>query len=154
MAVFSNRRITNMFALFNDTKNFIGYSNVVPPNIQYIKDLGDVDLAENFWDGDYDNGSIKPTSQIKVSEFELEESFIRKVKSLHSSEISHLLCLKQVYIIAEKLNCLEPAYANMYSNIGPLVDFYETMVKSLKESGKFETKEDIYEKYNKILQSP
>ena len=142
-----------MIALFNENKQFIGYSNVVPPTINLYKDLGGLDLNKYFWDGDFDTGELKEINTKKVDEFDLESQFLHKMKCLYSNELSLLFCIKQINMIAEKLDCFDENFKGMYQDISPIVDFYDKTVKSLKEKNKLETKEELYEKYKDIFQT-
>ena len=140
-----------MIALFNENKNFIGYSNVVPPTINLYKDLGDLDINKHFWDGDFDNGELKEIQSKKIDEFDLESQFLHKIKCLYSNELSLLLCIKQINLIANKLDCFDENFKNMYDDISPIVDFYDKAINSLKETDKLESKEELYEKHKNLF---
>jgi hypothetical protein len=141
-----------MFALFNNQKEFIGYSDQLPPSIQYYHDVGDsFDINRDYWDGDYDNGSLKKIETQKLNEFELESDFIRKIKTLYNTEISHLLCIKQIGKISEYINLFDPDFKEMWIELKPLIDKYDNIVENLKNIDKLEKKEEIYEKSKNIL---
>ena len=141
-----------MIALFNENKGFIGYSNIVPPTINFFKDLGDLDLNKYFWDGNFDSGELKEIKAKKIDEFDLESQFLHKIKCLCSNELSLLLCIKQINLIAEKLECFDQNFKDMYSDISPIIDFYDKTIKSLKEKNQLETKKELYEKHKNIFQ--
>jgi hypothetical protein len=141
-----------MNALFNDKGIFLGYSNIIPPNIKKIKKLGDdFDSSKFFWDGDYYTGKLLPIENKKYNEFDFETQFIDRIKALHSSEISHLLCIKQLYILAQKNDCIDSDFENMCIEILPLFDFYNKTINSLKEKEMLETKKEIYEKHKELF---
>lgn len=143
-----------MIALFNQNKDFIGYSNILPPTINLFKDLGDIDLTTCCWEGDYDTGNVKYIREKKVDGFELELDFLNKLKCLYSNELVQFLCIKQIHKLAEKLNCHDEDFKNMYSDMKDLIDLYETAIKSLKEQNRLDTKEQIYERHKSIFQPP
>ena len=141
-----------MIALFNNEKTLIGYSNQRAPGIKFYKDLGDdFDTNKFFWDGDYDTGSIKPVGFVRLNQFELEEKFINRTKALWATEISHLLCIKQLTKLAEKLDCFDPEFKKMSDEIMPLIEYYDETIKFLKEHTRLDSKETIYAKHSSIL---
>ena len=141
-----------MFVLFNNQKEFIGYSDQLPPTIQYYQNIGEnFDINKNFWDGDYDNGSLKKIETQKINEFELEFDFVNKVKALYNTEISHLLCIKQLGKISEYINLFDPEFKEMWLELQPLFKKYDNIVENLKNVDKLEKKEETYEKFKNIL---
>jgi len=141
-----------MIAIFNDGDVFLGYCEVVPPHIKKIKDLGnEFDPMTSFWDGDFLSGCVRPLKAKKLNAFHIEEEFVDKMKALYSNEISHILCIKQIHKISEKLECFDDNFKNMCDDIMPLIDYYDNLVKSLKEENNIETKEEIYEKHKAVF---
>jgi hypothetical protein len=141
-----------MFALFNNQKQFIGYSEQIPPSIQYYHELDiNFDPTKKIWDGDFDTGKIKDFEEKKITEFGLELDFIKKIKSLYNLEISHLLCIKQIGLIASYLNLFEPKFKEMWDELNPLFAQYDKMVEILKKENKLETKKENYEHSKKIF---
>ena len=141
-----------MFVLFNNQKEFIGYADQVPPSIQYYHNLDNsFDINKEYWDGDYDNGSLKKIETQKLNEFELESDFVRKVKTLYNTEISHLLCIKQLGKISEYLNLFDSHFKEMWIELQPLFKKYDTIVENLKNIDKLEKKEETYEKFKNLL---
>jgi len=141
-----------MFVLFNNQKEFIGYSDQLPPTIQYYRNIGEnFDINKNFWDGDYDNGSLKKIETQKINEFELEFDFVNKVKALYNTEISHLLCIKQLGKISEYINLFDSEFKEMWLELQPLFKKYDNIVENLKNVDKLEKKEETYEKFKNIL---
>lgn len=141
-----------MFVLFNNQKEFIGYADQVPPSIQYYHNLDNsFDINKEYWDGDYDNGSLKKIETQKLNEFELESDFVRKVKTLYNTEISHLLCIKQLGKISEYLNLFDSQFKEMWIELQPLFKKYDNIVENLKNIDKLEKKEETYEKFKNLL---
>jgi hypothetical protein len=137
-----------MFALFNNQKQFIGYSQQIPPTIKLYKELDiDFDPSKKFWDGDYDNGSIKNLNDAKFSEFQIEKDFVKKIKALYNTEISHLLTIKQIGLISNHLNLFDPKFKEMWEELTPLFEKYDKTVDFLKKENKIETKIKEYEKF-------
>lgn len=143
-----------MIALFNDNKDFIGYSSVLPPTINLFKDLGDIDLTSHCWEGNYDTGCVKIIREKKVDQFELENDFLYKLKCLYSNELIQFLCIKQIHKLAEKLNCHDENFRDMYLDMKNLIDLYENAINSLKEQNRLDTKEEIYERHKSVFQPP
>jgi hypothetical protein len=141
-----------MFVLFNNQKEFIGYADQVPPSIQFYHSVADsFDINKEYWDGDYDIGSLKKIETQKLNEFELESDFIRKVKALYNTEVSHLLCIKQLGKISEYMNLFDPQFKEMWLELQPLFGKYDNIVENLKNIDKLEKKEETYEKFKNIL---
>lgn len=141
-----------MIAIFNNDNVFIGYCDKVPQHITKYKELGnDFDPTTSYWDGDFETGTLKNINTKKISEFQLEESFVEKVKKIYANEISHILCIKQLYLISEKLNCFDENFKIMCDDIMPLIEYYDDVIKSLKENDQLETKEEIYEKHKSVF---
>lgn len=141
-----------MFVLFNNQKEFIGYSDQIPPSIQFYHDIGNnFDISKEFWDGGYDNGSLKKIENQKLNEYELESDFIHKVKALYNTEISHLLCIKQIAKISEYINLFDPNFKEMWLELQPLFNKYDNIVENLKNIDKLEEKKETYEKLKNIL---
>lgn len=141
-----------MFVLFNNQKEFIGYSDQLPPTIQYYHNIDEnFDINKNFWDGGYDDGAIKKIETQKINEFELESDFVNKVKALYNTEISHLLCIKQLGKISEYINLFDPEFKEMWLELQPLFKKYDNIVENLKNVDKLEKKEETYEKFKNIL---
>jgi hypothetical protein len=141
-----------MFVLFNNQKEFIGYSDQLPPSIQYYRNIDDdFDINKEFWDGNYENGSIKKIETQKLNEFELEADFINKTKALYNTEISHLLCIRQLGKISEYINLFDPQFKEMWLELQPLFGKYDNIVENLKNLDKLEKKEETYEKFKNVL---
>jgi Golgi nucleoside diphosphatase len=141
-----------MFVLFNNQKEFIGYSDQLPPSIQYYHNIdGGFDINKDFWDGDYENGSMKKIETQKLNEFELESDFVNKVKALYNTETSHLLCIKQLGKIAEYINLFDPTFKEMWVELQPLFNKYDNIIETLKNIDKLEKKEETYEKIKNVL---
>jgi hypothetical protein len=141
-----------MFSLFNNKKQFIGYSEQIPPTIKYYRELDvDFDPTKKYWEGDYENGSIKDFHQKKYSEYEIEKDFLKKIKTLYNTEISHLLTIKQIGLISKHLNLFDPKFKEMWEELNPLFKKYDEMVDFLKKENKLETKLENYEKNKQVF---
>lgn len=109
-----------MIVLFDNDGKLIGYSNVKPPNIEKYIDLGDVDLLENFWDGDFYTGELKNISKYFIKNSEVEDLLFGKIKETYSNELMQFLIIKQLKLLAEKQNCFDPDFKNLCNFLEPL----------------------------------
>jgi hypothetical protein len=141
-----------MFALFNNQKQFVGYSEQIPASIKYYKELDiNFDPTKKIWDGDYDTGYVKNLNDTKISEFELEKDFIKKIKSLYNTEISHMLTIRQIGLISKHLNLFDPQFKEMWEELSPLFKQYDKFIDFLKKENNIKYKEEIYENNKKIF---
>ena len=127
-----------MNALFNDNNELIGYSDMIPPNISKYKDLGDIDLNKQFWEGDYETGEVKNISdiKIKISAYELQQNLVSAIKEHQNFEFLNLLLMKQIYTISQNMNCLNDDFKTYMTPIINILGEYNKIIEELQETDK------------------
>lgn len=133
------------FALFNSKKFFIGYSNIVPPTVEYFKELKNFNPQKFFWDGDYDTGCLKSISEMKINEFSLEEEFVRKLETIYNPKFTQIIFIKQLKELCKKLDCFTDDFRLLCEDFSPIICDYENFIENLKKDNKLNTKRDLYE---------
>lgn len=116
-----------MFALFNQDKKFIGYSPN-PPNVPGLKILKKEipaeygNLKEWAWRGDYDTGGMFPTG--KIIEVDKEKQALKTILEKYPLGKQIFNIVKQLRIIAEKENVLDPSFKEMSDDMLDLLKYF------------------------------
>jgi hypothetical protein len=121
-----------MFALFNSSKNFIGYGNEIPDNPNLNLSVKEIpsdkqDLTVWRWDGDFDNGKMVLINEnpYPVEKIDLDTSLYDKIYQNYPIDLQIVILMKQVKLLSEKANCLDPEFDEMSKLILKAVENYE-----------------------------
>lgn len=123
-----------MFVLFNKDKNFIGYSPDIPPQVDILK----IEIPEDKknlnkwkWVGNFDSGKM-----VSIFEEGYPEDIIAEEKKLFENickkyplgvQLSNII--KQVKIIAEKLDVIDDNFLDMSDQILRAIDLQDKRLK-------------------------
>jgi len=109
-----------MFALFNNKKQFIGYSPDLPNNdkINILKKkLPEEysDLQKWHWEGDYDNGAM--VSNKKIIELNETQKAYQEIVNAYPIGIQLINVIKQLNLISKNANLFNSEFKEMSNNI-------------------------------------
>ena len=120
-----------MFALFNN-KKFIGYGKDLPNNPNLNLSVKEISLdKQDFtvwrWDGDFDNGKMVLINEnpYPVEKIDLDTSLYEKIYNNYPLDLQIVILIKQVKLLSEKANCLDPEFDKMSNLILKAVENYE-----------------------------
>lgn len=109
-----------MFALFNQNKEFIGYSPDLPevPNLAINrKKIPDqfCNLAEWHWEGNFDTG--KMVSNKKIIELNNHQKALKKIIEIYPLGVQIINIIKQLDVLSKNSNLFDNDFKEMSKTI-------------------------------------
>ena len=127
------------FVLFNNRKEFIGYSPTsIIPSVE-VKSVVIPEEKRNLmyyeWIGDYDTGQMRPKKKFQklITEYDLEKKFLKELEEKFSLQ-------KQLFVIFQVVNEMRQNVLN-----GDFKDFDEIVDLMQKAHAAFERRKELVE---------
>ena len=144
-----------MYALFNQNKQFIGYSLDIPPTSTLLKKEipeEQTDFSVWSWIGDYDNGRMVSIAEngYPQEEIDLEQQLFEEIY------LKYPLGMQLIYII-KQLGKTTPSekmdkdFAIMAQTIQLAVDKYQQKLKYLKSTNSLLDKNESIKKFREVF---
>jgi hypothetical protein len=144
-----------MYALFNENKQFVGYSPDIPPSSTLLKKeipKDQTDFSIWSWVGDYDNGRMVSIAEngYPQEEIDLEQQLFEEIYLKYPLGMQLIHIIKQL----EKTTPIEKMdkdFALMAQTIQLAVDKYQQKLKYLKATNSLLNKHESVKKFREVF---
>jgi|GEM_PF-1805922 hypothetical protein len=123
-----------MFAIFNDKKQFIGYSDEIPPNSPILRrevPSEKTNISNWEWKGDYETGEMLPIGS-SIEEIQEERHTFEYIDKKYPLNVQLITIMKQLRkIIQNNDNLADDDFYDMSDCILTAVDKFNKRISSV-----------------------